>query len=183
MFVFVLVGQPTTLLDVPNDRQVNNRYSTQRVRTDYAHVGLYDVKQKNIWVAKKRRNMPAIRVSHARMLVGGTQDTSTSKKDRFVCYWFHTPGTGQGYVLGYPIEWGEGHLMVRLDPYWDYVAKRMIASTDTTKAQRSIDQQFEWGRRIFEIYLAANPKFPLSWHLVGPRATDSLFYIKRVDSG
>ena len=166
-----------------SDRQINRRYSTQRVRVDYAHVGIYDVAQNLTWVARKRRDMPAIRISHARMLVGGTQDTSTGEKDRFVCYWYHTPGTGQGYVLGYPIEWDEGHLMIRLDPNWDYAAKCIVPSNDPAKVQGNIDKQYEWGRRLFQTYLAARPKFPLSWHLVGPRATDSLFYIERIEPG
>ena len=161
-------------------KKVNRRYTTDRVKATYAHVGLYDVAEHKIWIAKNRRDMPAVRVSHARLLIGGTQDTSTGDKDRFLCYWFHTPGTGQGYVHGYPIEWDEGHLMIRLDPNWDYAACKFVASTDTARIKRNLDQQYLWGEKIFQTYMDARPKFPMSWHLVGPRPTDSMFYIKRV---
>jgi hypothetical protein len=42
--------------------------------------------------------------------------------------------------------------------------------------------QYEWGRKIFDLYASRAPKFPLSWHMIGPRATDSMFYIQRVEA-
>ncbi len=165
------------------DRQINKRYCTDRVHVDYAHVGLYDVAQRQIWIARKRLGQVPVRVSHARLLVGGTQDTSTAEKDRFMCFWFHTPGTGEGYVHGYPIDWSEGHLLVRIDPNWDYRTRTFIPGTDTARVERNIDEQFGYGKRLFETYVAGKPKFPISWHMVGPRATDSLFYVQRVETG
>ncbi|MCC7144882.1 MAG: hypothetical protein IT443_00400 [Phycisphaeraceae bacterium] len=161
------------------DRKINLRYCTNKIRVDYAHVGLYDVLDRQMWIARKRLGIVPVRVSHARLLVGGTQDTSTADKDHFVCYWFHTPGTGEGYVHGYPIDWSEGHILVRIDPNWNYSTRQFIPSTETAKVERNLDQQFNWGKRIFEAYTSCKPRFPLSWHMVGPRATDSVFYVQR----
>lgn len=163
-------------------RRINKQYCTDRVRVDYAHVGLYDAANRQVWIARKRWGVVPVRVSHARLLVGGTQDTSTADKDRFVCYWFHTPNTGEGYVHGYPIEWDEGHLMFRLDPNWDYIKRQLIPSTESARIEKNIDRQYEWGQKVFDMYVAAQPKFPLSWHMVGPRAEDSMFYIQRVEA-
>jgi len=168
---------------VPAERVINKQHCTDKVKVDYAHVGLYDVGDQRLWIAKKKWGVTPVRVSHAKLLVGGTQDTSTAEKDRFICYWYHTPGTGEGYVHGYPIEWEEAHLLVRLDPNWNYRTKAFIPSTDTAKVERNIEQQYDWGRRIFEAYASKHPKFPLSWHMVGPRAADSMFYIERVEPG
>lgn len=165
-----------------DERKINRAYCTDRLSVDYAHVGLYDVQQRQVWLAKKRFGGTApIRVSHARLLVGGSNTASTADKDRFVCYWFHTPGTGSGYVHGYPIEWAEGHLLVRLDPNWNYLTQQFIPNTETAKVEHNIEQQYAWGRRIFDSYAARCPRFALSWHMIGPRATDSMFYIQRVE--
>jgi hypothetical protein len=164
-----------------DQRRVNKRYCTDTIRVDYAHVGLFDVEQRTMWIARRRWNTAPVRVSHARLLVGGTQDTSTADKDRFLCYWFHTPNTGEGYVHGYPIEWEEGHLLVRLDPNWDFRRQQFIPHTDTAWMERSIEQQYAWGQRIFNAYIAKGPKFPLAWHMVGPRAVESMFYIDRIE--
>ncbi|WP_428388171.1 hypothetical protein [Mucisphaera sp.] len=166
-----------------SDKQINTAYCTDRIRVDYAHVGLYDAKARQTWIARKRWGVVPVRVSHARLLKGGTQDTSTAEKDRFICYWFHTPDTGDGFVHGYPIEWDEGHLLIRLDPNWNFLTQTFIPTTDTAKIERNIKQQHKWGQSIFEAYAARKPKFPLSWHLVGPRAADSLFYVERIEPG
>ncbi len=161
---------------------VNKRYATKKLRIDYAHVGLMDVADRTLWIARRRMGSHPARVSHARMIVGGSDTTGAERKDRFFCYWFHTPGSGDGPVHGYPIEWNEGHLMVRLDPNWDYRGQKLLRPVDSTRIERNIDQQFAWGRFIFEAYLAAEPGFPLSWHLIGPRPVDSMFHIQRVES-
>lgn len=163
------------------DKRINRKFCTEKIRVDYSHVGLYDARDKQHWIARKRFGVTPVRVSHARLLVGGTQDTSTGEKDRFVCYWFHTPNTGEGHVHGYPIEWDEGHLMIRLDPTWDYIKGVLISTTDTKKLERNVDQQYKWGQRLFDLYKAAKPQFALSWHMVGPRAEDSMFYIERAE--
>jgi len=162
-----------------SETAINKRYSTDRVRADYAHVGLFDAPESKIWIARKRFGTSPVRVSHARLLVGGTQDTSTADKDRFVCFWYHTPGTGSGFVHGYPIEWDEGHLLIRMDPNWDYRTRSFIPSSEARRVERNIETQFNWGKKIFETYKAKGLEFPLSYHMVGPRAADSMFYVER----
>lgn len=162
--------------------QINTHYCTDELRVDYAHVGLYDVRDNRLWIARKRWGVTPIRLSHARLLTGGGQDNSTADKDRFVCYWFHTPGTGEGYVQGYPIEWEEGHLMVRLDPQWNYQTQQLLPSTDTARIEHNIEQQYDWGKRIFAAYAGGCPRFPISWHMIGPRPADSMFYIQRLEA-
>ncbi len=164
-----------------SERSINRKFCTDQIHVEYPHVGLYDVQARQTWIARKRWGITPVRVSHAKLLMGGTQDTSTAEKDKFVCYWYHTPGSGEGYVHGYPIEWDEAHLLIRLDPNWSYLSREFIPNTDTAKVEKNIDQQFKWGRTIFETYAARKPTFPLSYHMVGPRAADSMFYVQRVE--
>ena len=163
------------------ERSVNPKVCQNRLRCDYAHTGLYDVANRELWISKKKLGNTPLNVAHAKMLVGGSNTTGVADKDRFLCYWFHTPHTGEGLVHGYPIEWDEGHLMIRLDPQWNYRTQELIRSTDTAKVERNIDQQYEWGRLIFQAYLELEPDFPLSWHMIGPRPADSMFYIERIE--
>lgn len=162
-------------------RRVNRKFCSDKLRCDVAHVGLYDVAERAIWIARKRGGVRPINISHARLLTGGSNSTGVADKDRFLCYWYHTPNTGEGLVHGYPIEWEEGHLMVRLDPNWDYARQELIASTDAARIERNIDQQFDWAQKVFHAYAALAPRFPLSWHMVGPRPADSMFYVERVE--
>ena len=162
-------------------KTINTQFCTNKVRVDYAHVGLFDVQDRQAWIAKKKWGTVPIRVSHAKLLVGGSQDSSTAEKDRFICYWYHTPNTGEGFVHGYPIEWEEAHLLVRLDPNWNYLTREFIPNTEVRKVEKNIDQQYAWGRQIFASYAECKPKFPMSWHMIGPRAADSMFYIERVE--
>ena len=162
-------------------KEINPEYCTDELVTTYAHVGLYDAADRHAWIAKKRESQNPIRVSHARLLIGGTQDTSTISKDQFICYWFHPPHTGEGYIHGYPIEWDEGHLMVRLDPHWDFVSATFIPITDTARVEKNIDNQIQYANHLFSLYIESQPAYPLSLHLIGPRATDSMFYLKRYD--
>ncbi len=170
-------------MNARNERKISRQYCTGKLRCDYAHVGLHDVEAGRLWIAKKRFGVSPIRVSHARLLSDGSSSTSTADKDRYQCYWFHTPGTGSGYVQGYPIEWNEGHLLIRLDPSWNYATRQLIPATDTAKIERNIEQQYQWGQKMFKTYLDLKPKFPFSWHMIGPRARDSMFYIERQERG
>lgn len=158
---------------------IHSKHATDKLRVDYAHVGLYDVEQRRIWIARKRLGVKPLNVSHARMLVGGSNTTSVGDKDRFLCYWFHTPNTGEGLVHGYPIEWAEAHLMIRLDPNWNYATQELIRSVDAARVEKNIEQQYQWGRYIFNTYVNLGPRFALSWHMIGPRPADSMFYIER----
>jgi len=164
---------------VSSETAINRSYCTCQLRADYAHVGLFDVSDRTLWVAKKKFGSKPIQVSHARLLKRGSNSSSTADKDRFLCYWFHTPNTGEGYVHGYPVEWHEGHIMIRLDPNWNYLTQEFIPSVESAKVERNIDQQYKWGEAIFKSYITEGPNFPLSWHLIGPRATDCMFYIQR----
>ncbi len=146
-------------------------------------MGLYDVHMRRIWVARKRWGVNPVQLSHARLITGGGQDTSTVEKDRFLCFWFHTPGTGEGTVQGQSLEWSEGHLMVRLDPFWDYFNQRFIAPTETAYTEYNINQQYRWGQRLFHAYISEQPRFPLTWHMIGPRPDDSMFHIQRSEAG
>jgi len=166
---------------VSGSTQINTRYGTDKLQVTYAHVGLFDVADKKIWIARKKIGSAPIRLSHARLIVGGTNTSSTADKDRFLCYWYNTPNTGEGYVQGYPIEWSEAHLMVRLDPNWNYLTQQYLSNAESRKVEYNIDQQFAWGQSIYDTYVAAKPKFPLSWHMVGPRAADSMFYVQRYE--
>ena len=162
---------------------MNKTYGTRKLSTTYPHVGLFDVADRSLWIAKNRWRMSASQVSHARLLQGGSNDSSTADKDRFVCFWFHTPDSGEGPLQGYPIEWAEGHLIVRLDPSWSHSQQAFIPASDTRRIDRNLDEQFRWGKLIFQAYLDAEPAFPLSYHMVGTRATESMFYVDRAEPG
>jgi len=171
---------------------VNKTYATTKLTMAYPHVGLLDVQSREVWVAKKKLGQDPARVSHAKLLSAGGGNMATADKDRFLCYWFHHPDSAPTQMLGsaatasmavhgYPIEWHEAHLLVRLDPTWDIANQQLVKSTDTRKIDKNIDQQYAWGEFIFKQYTQLVSKHPLSWHLVGPRAQDSLFYIERVE--
>lgn len=171
---------------------LNKTYATKRLSTAYPHVGLLDVTERQLWIAKKKMGQDPSRVSHARLLTASAGHAASADKDRFLCYWFHHPdnapqqtlgsvATASMSVHGYPIEWQEAHLLVRLDPTWDIAQQCLVKSTDTRKIDRNIDQQYAWGELIFNSYKALSNDHPLSWHLVGPRAKDSLFYVERYE--
>lgn len=157
--------------------QINRRYATERLTCQYAHVGLYDVADQRIWIARKRFGVSPHETAHARMLKGGSNSTSVADKDRFICYWFNPPNTGDGLIHGERLKWEQGHLMIRLDPNWDFVNQQLIRSNEEVKLDRNIDQQFRWGRLIFEAYRSLRPTFPLHYHMVGPRPRDSVFSV------
>ncbi|MEE9405300.1 MAG: hypothetical protein V3V20_10425 [Algisphaera sp.] len=162
-------------------RSINKTYCSAKISTAYAHVGLFDVESSSLWIAKKRWGMDPSKISHARMLKGGSTAGGVADKDRFICFWFHTPNSGEGPVHGYPIEWDEAHLLIRLDPNWSYSTQTFIPNTDTRRVEKNTDQQFAWGEKIFDAYLKAGLKHATSWHMVGPRAADSMFYLRRVE--
>ena len=174
--------KPNRCKPLADDRRINRKYCTEKLRCDFAHVGLYDVREQTVWIARRRLGVNPIKLSHARMLTGGSNTTSVAEKDRFLCYWYHTPHTGEGLVHGYPIEWDEAHLMIRLDPNWDYVRQELIRSVDAARVEHNIEQQYAWAERIFERYRELGPPFALSWHMIGPRPADSMFYVQRTEA-
>jgi hypothetical protein len=161
--------------------RVSTKVCTDKFSGKYPHVGIYDCRERKVWVCKPLAGQ-AIRTSHARLITGADNATSTVWKDRFLCFWFYTPNTGEGYIQGYPIEWEEAHLLVRIDPNWDYDRQRMILPELTDQVNENLDRQFKHGDRIFEFYRTLKLKYPFSLHFTGQRAADSLFYVKRVEA-
>ncbi|MCY2953189.1 MAG: hypothetical protein NTU53_14605 [Planctomycetota bacterium] len=160
--------------------RVSSRFCTDRFNGKYPHVGLYDAQERKVWVCKPLGGQ-AIRTSHARLITGTDNATSTVWKDRFICYWFYTPRTGEGLIHGYPIEWDEGQLLIRIDPNWDYDHQRLIPAELEDQVNENLERQFRHGDRIFDFFCKCKLGYPLSVHLIGPRATDSLFYVKRYE--
>lgn len=164
--------------DQPSGPQVSTKLCTDKFNGKYPHVGLYDCRDRKIWVAKPM-NGQAIRTSHARLITGAENATSTVWKDRFICYWFYTPDTGSGYVLGYPVDWTEAQLLVRIDPQWDYDRQRIIPAELTDQIDANLERQIRHGHRIYDFFVAASLSYPFNLHLVAQRAVDSQFYVKR----
>ena len=159
---------------------VSTKLCTDRFAGTYPHVGLYDCQDRKVWVAKPLAGQ-AIRTSHAKLITGAADATGTARKDRFMCFWFYTPDTGSGHVLGYPIDWSEAHLLLRIDPHWDYDRQKLISPELTDQVDANIERQSRHGQRIIEFYVAGKLKYPFTLHLVAQRAQDSQFYYKRTE--
>jgi len=164
----------------PAGPRVSTKLCTDSFNGKYPHVGLYDTRERKIWVCKPLSGQ-AIRTSHARLITGADNATSTVWKDRFICYWFYTPRTGEGLINGYPIDWEEGQLLVRIDPNWDYDRQRLIPPELEDQVNENLERQFKHGERIFDFFTKSKVSYPFSLHFMGPRATDSLFYVKRFE--
>jgi len=161
--------------------RVNLKLCTDSFNGKYPHVGLYDCKERKVWLAKPLAGQ-AIRTSHARLITGADNATSTVWKDRFICFWFYTPNTGEGYIHGYPIDWEEAHLLVRIDPNWDYDRQRLIPAELEDQVNANLERQFKHGERVFKFFDDCKLRYPVSLHFMGQRATDSLFYVKRIEA-
>lgn len=159
---------------------VSTKLCTDKFAGNYPHVGLYDCGERKVWVAKPLAGQ-AIRTSHAKLITGASDATGTARKDRFLCFWFYTPDTGSGHVLGYPIDWAEAHLLLRIDPHWDYDRQKLIPAELSDQVDANIERQATHGRRIIEFYQGCRLKYPFTLHLVAQRAQDSQFYYKRVE--
>ncbi len=164
--------------DQPTGARVSTKLCTTKFNGKYPHVGLYDVRDRSVWVAKPLSGQ-AIRTSHARLITGAENATSTVWKDRFICFWFYTPRTGEGYIHGYPIDWEEAHLLVRIDPNWDYDRQQLIPPHLEDHVNANLERQFKHGERIFNFFIHSKLKYPFSLHFIGQHATDSQFYVKR----
>src|SRR3982751_3833995 len=137
----------------PPGPRVSTKICTEKVSGKYPHVGIYDCRARKVWVCKPLAGQ-AIRTSHARLITGAENATSTVWKDRFLCFWFYTPNTGEGYVQGYPIDWEEAHLLVRIDPNWDYDRQQFIPTELEDQVNANLERQFRHGERIFEFFRA-----------------------------
>ena len=162
--------------------RVSTKLCTERFNGKYPHVGLYDCRDKRVWVAKPLDGQ-AIRTSHARLITGAENATSTVWKDRFLCFWFYTPRTGEGYIHGYPIDWDEAHLLIRIDPQWDYDRQRLIPPELKDQVDENLERQFRYGERILEFFKSCPIDYAFNLHYVGQRATESQFYVRRVEPG
>lgn len=150
----------------------------RRLPTGYPHIGIYDVRTRKAFAARDAGAVRAIDVAHAQLFVGaGSKDLVV--KDRFVCFWFYPPGTREGPVQGYPLDWSEANLLVRLDPRWSYVRQTLLPAHHTPQIEANITQQLGYAGHILGLYRAAGLQVALSVHMIGPRATDSLFYAHR----
>jgi len=161
--------------------RVNSRLCTAVFNGKYPHVGLYDCRERKVWIAKPLGGQ-AIRTSHARLITGSNNNTSTAWKDRFLCFWFYTPDTGEGFIHGYPIEWDEAQLLVRIDPQWDYDRQRLIPPELTDQTDDNLQRQIKHGHRIVDFFRACKLGYPFNLHFVGQRATESQFYVRRVEA-
>ncbi|HZL34850.1 MAG TPA: hypothetical protein VFC78_06040 [Tepidisphaeraceae bacterium] len=161
--------------------RVSARLCTNTYTGKYPTVGLYDCRARKIWVCKPLAGQ-AIRTSHARLITGSDNAVSTAWKDRFLCFWFYTPNTGEGFIHGYPIEWDEAHLLVRIDPNWDYDRQKFIPAELEDQVTENLERQHKHGERIFEFFRNVKRKYPFSLHFIGQRATESLFYVKRIEA-
>ncbi len=174
-------GKKKSPSDEPAGPSVSKKICTEKFNGKYPHVGLYDCRDRKPWIAKPLGGQ-AIRTSHARLITGASNAVSTVWKDRFICFWFYTPGTGEGYIHGYPIDWEEAHLLVRIDPNWDYDRQRFIPSEMEDHVNDSLERQFKHGETILNFYRDAKLAYPLSLHYIGQRATESQFYVKRLEA-
>jgi hypothetical protein len=160
--------------------RVSSKLCTDKFSGKYPHVGLYDCREKKVWLAKPLGGQ-AIRTAHARLITGADNATSTAWKDRFLCYWFYTPRTGEGFIQNYPIDWEEAHLLVRVDPNWDYDRQRIIAAELEDQAAENLARQHRHGERIFQFFVESKLKYPFSLHFWAQRATESMFYARRYE--
>jgi hypothetical protein len=160
--------------------RVSAKLCTDRFNGKYPHVGIYDCREHKVWVAKPLAGQ-AIRTSHARLITGSDNATSTAWKDRFICFWFYTPNTGEGYIHGYPIDWEEAQLLVRIDPTWDYDRQRIVPPELQDQINDNTERQIRHGERVLDFFRQAPINYPFNLHYVGQRATDSMFYARRVE--
>src|SRR4051812_14461824 len=158
--------------------RVSTKFCTDKFNGKYPHVGLYDCRERKVWVCKPLSGQ-AIRTSHARLITGADNAVSTVWKDRFLCYWFYTPRTGEGFIHNYPIDWEEAHLLVRVDPEWDYDRQRVIAAALEDQAAENLERQHRHGERVYQFFVDRKLKYPFSLHFIAQRATESMFYAKR----
>jgi hypothetical protein len=158
--------------------RVSTKLCGEKFNGKYPHVGLFDCRERKVWIAKPM-NGQAIRTSHARLITGAENAVSTVWKDRFLCFWFYTPRTGEGFIHNYPIDWDEAHLLVRVDPNWDYDRQRLIPSELEDQAAANLERQHKHGERVFHFFTESKLRYPFSLHFIGQSATDSMFYAKR----
>ena len=175
--MFGFTKRSATLVAGP---QVSTRFCIETFTGKYPHVGLYDCRDDKVWVCKPLAGQ-AIRTSHARLITGSDNAVGTVWKDRFLCYWLYTPGTGEGTILKQPLNWAEAHLLVRIDPHWDYDRQCLIPPDMKRQVEENLQRQFAHGLRILEFFSECKLTYPLTLHFVGQRADESVFHYRLLD--
>jgi hypothetical protein len=157
-----------------------------RLPGGYAHIGLYDVKNKKAYAAREGLVRGAIELQHAELFAGRPLVAAADRphegialKDRFLCFWFYPPHTREGPLQGYPVDWSEHNLLVRLDPRWSYAKQVLIGAHQTAAIEANIVAQVAAATHLMTLYRAHGLDQALSLHMIGPRAVDSLFYARR----
>ena len=159
---------------------VSTKLCTEKFNGKYPHVGIFDCKEHKVWICKPLSGQ-AIRTSHAALITGSDNAISTAWKDRFLCFWFYTQHTGEGFIHGYPIDWEEAHLLVRIDPQWDYDRQRLVPMELADQIDENLRRQFRHGERIMEFFKRSSLHYPFNLHFIGQRAAESQFYARRVE--
>jgi hypothetical protein len=156
----------------------------KRLPSAFSHIGVYDVRHRKAYAARNDLVRKAIDLHHAELFTGQplaaiTDAAGTVVKDRFLCYWFYTPFARAGPVLGYPIDWSEHNLLLRLEPRWNYSRQILLAAHAAAAIDANIASQLAAAAHLLSLYRAHGLDQPLSVHMIGPRAADSLFYAHR----
>jgi len=160
--------------------KVSTKLCTDKLKGAYPHVGLLDCKASKVWIARPLDGQ-AIRTSHARLITGADNNTGVVWKDRFLCFWLYTPETAPPDINGYPVDSSDAHLIVRIDPHWDYDRQRLVPPELSDQVENNLERQTKHGERIFRWYLDQPISFPLALHLVAHRLAESRFYVKRFE--
>ena len=152
---------------------VSKKLCTDRFNGKYPHVGLYDCKAHKVWICKPLAGQ-AIRQSHASLITGSNDPTSTVWKDRFLCFWFYTPGSGEGYI-GARLTGAlrQSDLLVRIDPNWDYDRQRFILEELTDQVESNLERQIRHGQEILRFFAECRLSYPISLHYIAQRAAHS----------
>ena len=162
----------------PKSLDVDLARVLSRLPATYPHIGVYDVRHRKAFAARNTPDQPAIASEHASLFVQSDKKPLVVK-DRFLCFWFYPPHTRVGLVQGYPIDWSEHNLLVRLDPRWSYVRQILLPAHQIAAIETNTAQQINFAAHLLQLYRAHGLHEALSVHLIGPRATDSLFYAHR----
>jgi len=182
LFNFGKKSSKPTPVEGPTSGARVGSFCVEKYNGKYPTVGLYDCRERRTWVCKPLDGQ-AIRTSHAALITGVNDATGTVWKDRFVCFWFYTPGTGSGLVLGHPINWDDdAHLMIRIDPRWDYDRQRIIPAELSDQIDDNLTRQHKHGESIVRFFGQSRLKFPFNVHFIGSVASESMFYAKRVST-
>lgn len=152
-----------------------------RLPVGNAHVGVYNVLTREAFAARNRDDQPSIALEHAQLFVGGQAGSGILVKDRYVCYWFHTPHSRSGLIQGYEIDWSECNILIRLDPRWDYTHQKLLPAHQHSLIEENIHQQTKWGGHIARLYREAGLTEIINVHMIGPRKADTIVCAHRIE--